>query len=80
MSKYRAIANFSDLQDGGREYFPGDGYPREGLDASPERIEELSTSNNRQGRPLIEAFDDSPAPDAPSEEEKPKRARKKKAP
>ena len=46
---------FSDLQDSNYLYDIGDEYPRSGLEVSPERIAELSGSNNLQGVPLIKA-------------------------
>lgn len=46
---------FTDLQDNDHPYEPGDVYPREGLDPSPERIAELAGTNNRRGEPLITA-------------------------
>lgn len=58
---YKVIQSFYDLQDyketkGGRVchlYRVGDEYPRTGLKPSEERIRELSSDSNRQGRPLI---------------------------
>ena len=32
----------------------GDTFPRKGVEVKPERIAELSGSNNKQGTPLIE--------------------------
>lgn len=51
---YKVINYFTDLQDNGFAYNVGDTYPRNGLKVSPERIAELSGSNNKQGKPLIE--------------------------
>jgi len=53
--KYRVIKMFTDLQDKEYAYQVGDTYPREGLSPTDERIAELSSSRNRQGKPLIEA-------------------------
>ncbi len=50
---YKVIAYFTDLQDKNHEYNVGDIYPREGLEVKPERIAELSGSENKQGKPLI---------------------------
>lgn len=50
---YKAIVRFTDLQDGGFKYNPGDLFPREGLEVTPERIKELSTKANRRGVPVI---------------------------
>jgi hypothetical protein len=45
---------FLDLQDNGYPYNPGDDYPREGLEPSPERIKELSSDKNLRETALIE--------------------------
>ena len=50
---YKALKTFRDLQDNAYKYQAGDIFPREGLSVSDERIEELSTSNNRRGEPMI---------------------------
>jgi hypothetical protein len=52
---YTVIRHFTDLQDKGYKYAEGDTYPREGYTPSAERIEMLSTANNRQRTVLIEA-------------------------
>lgn len=59
---YKVIKPFGDLQDAkqtkdGTFYYTydiGDEYPRQGYTPSPERVEELSGSDNKQGTPLIE--------------------------
>lgn len=48
-----AIKLFTDLQDKDHLYNEGDPFPREGLEVSEDRIKELSSSNNKQGTPLI---------------------------
>lgn len=48
------IKFFTDLQDNDHEYKVGDTFPREGKEVSPARIQELSTSVNAQGTPLIQ--------------------------
>lgn len=45
---------FKDLRDKGYIYKKGDEYPRDGLKPSKKRIEELSTTNNKIGKILIE--------------------------
>lgn len=50
---YKAISYFKDMKDNMHSYFPGDTFPRDGLSVSDERIEELSTANNRRGKPVI---------------------------
>lgn len=51
---YKVIKYFTDLQDNNHEYKVGDTYPRQGLEASQERIACLAGSNNLQKQPLIE--------------------------
>ena len=51
---YKALVYFKDLQDNRYAYNAGDVYPRKGLEVSEERIAELSGSNNRMGKPVIE--------------------------
>lgn len=57
---YKVINYFTDLQDNDFAYNVGDVYPRKGLNVSPERITELSGSNNKQGKPLIEEVKEPP--------------------
>lgn len=51
---YRVIKRFIDLKDGNHAYSVGDVFPRDGIDATSERIEELASDRNRLGVPLIE--------------------------
>lgn len=51
---YKVIHYFTDLQDFNHPYKVGDVFPRLGLSVSDNRLKELSSSNNRQGKPLIE--------------------------
>lgn len=52
--KYEAIQDFKDLQDGGKVYLVGDSYPKPAnKKIKKERIEELLSSDNKQGRPVI---------------------------
>lgn len=60
---YIVVKHFTDLQDHGYKYAEGDTYPRKGYEPSAERIEMLSTKNNRQKTELIEAVPESPAED-----------------
>ena len=71
---YKALVFFRDTQDNNHVYRVGDLYPREGYEPTKERLESLSSNNNKQGKPVIELTDE-----APVVEEKPKRGRKKKA-
>lgn len=50
---YKVLRRFTDLQDNRYLYQPGDEYPRAGLDVSEDRIDELSSSNNRRHVALI---------------------------
>ncbi len=55
---YRVIKAFTDMQDNNYAYDPKDParntYPRKGLNVLQSRINELASSKNRQGVPLIE--------------------------
>lgn len=50
---YKVIKAFTDLQDNNYEYKENDVFPRKDFEVLPSRYKELSTSANRQGRPLI---------------------------
>lgn len=56
---YRVIAHFCDLQDANHAYQKGDTFPREGIEVTEERLKELETEKNKQGRPLIEYVEES---------------------
>ena len=51
---WRVKVRFIDLQDGNHRYIAGDTFPRDGVEVSSERIEELATDKNRRGIALIE--------------------------
>lgn len=55
---YKVLVKFTDLQDNRYAYKAGDIFPREGLKVSVDRINELSTSANRRGIPLIEKIEE----------------------
>lgn len=57
---YKAIVNFTDLQDNGRSYKAGDVYPREGYTPTNKRIAELSETANKLGKPVVEYIEDEP--------------------
>ena len=59
---------FCDLQDSNHVYSAGDTFPRDGMEVSAERIDELAGHRNRLGVPLIA-----------ESAEKPKKARKTKS-
>lgn len=58
MKKYEVISYFTDLRDYDHAYNVGDEFPRQGVNVSEERIAELSSSKNKQRRPLIKAVED----------------------
>lgn len=51
--EYEVIHFFTDLQDSGHPYKPGDKFPRDGINVNESRIRELSGTGNRQKKPLI---------------------------
>lgn len=51
---YRVICKFADLHDNDHIYEIGDTYPREGIDVTENRINELASSGNKIRKPLIE--------------------------
>lgn len=77
---YKVIKTFTDLQDDNHKYITGDTYPRNGVEVSKERIEELSTKKNRRGIILIEKIDEPVSDESQAEvvEAPKKRGRKKK--
>lgn len=60
---YRVIAFFTDLQDNGHAYNPGDEFPRKGVKVSDERIAELASDKNRQHKPLIQSVEEKKKPE-----------------
>lgn len=62
---YKAICYFTDLQDNKHPYNVGDIFPRNGLNVNEERIKELSGSDNRQRKPLIQLIEDYPEESSP---------------
>lgn len=62
MAKYKVIKYFTDLQDNEHAYKTGDTFPREGLEVSEKRLEELASANNKRGVALIELVEDFPMP------------------
>ena len=72
---YRVLEFFTDLQDNGYEYQPGDIFPRAGLTVSEGRYKELSGTENKRRMRLIELQEETPEKaDAPK-----KRGRRKDA-
>ena len=50
---YKVVKYFEDLTDNRYPYNEGDTFPRKGLKVSDERIDELSSTNNKRGEVLI---------------------------
>lgn len=78
---FKVIELFRDLNDGGYLYKVGDTYPRKGFTPNPGRIEELSSSSNKRGTPLIVEVKAEKPKEVKTETveapEKPKKAKKK---
>lgn len=55
---YKVIHYFTDLQDFNHPYNVGDVFPRIGMNVTEDRLKELSSNKNKQGKPLIEKIDD----------------------
>lgn len=68
MKKYEVIDFFTDLRDYDHPYNVGDEFPRHGVTVSEERLAELSSDKNRQGRPLIKAVEVSNITDSTKED------------
>ncbi len=54
---YKVIEYFTDNQDNGYAYNVGDEYPRQGYEPSAERIQELTTTNNKRHMVFIKPID-----------------------
>lgn len=74
---YKVIVKFTDLKDNNYAYAVGDVFPRTGVEASKERLTELSTSANRRGFPLIEKVEEAEAVEKVETAKKEKGRRKK---
>ncbi|MGO4887072.1 hypothetical protein ACJ2A9_04880 [Anaerobacillus sp. MEB173] len=57
MSKYIVVKDFTDLEDNNHVYRTGDKFPRKGR-VKKERLEELSSTQNKRGIILIEKVGD----------------------
>lgn len=55
MWRYKVVHKFRDLQDNDYIYNVGDIYPRDNVAVSKDRLNELKTSKNKIGIPLIKA-------------------------
>src|SRR5690625_2766224 len=56
--EYVVVVDWTDLQDNNHVYRKDDPFPREGVEVSDERIEELSTTKNRRKEVLIKEVAD----------------------
>ena len=68
---YRVVRYFTDLQDNNYAYNAGDKFPRVGMEVSNDRINELLSNQNKQGRQLIQyvdEFEEEVAKDSPVSE------------
>ena len=54
---YKVIHQFLDLQDENHHYKVGDAFPRNGKKVTAKRISELSGSENKIHKPLIEKIE-----------------------
>jgi len=57
---YKVVRAFKELKHEGHIYNVGDAYPKEGFKATKARIEELSTTKNKNGRVYIEEVKEAP--------------------
>jgi hypothetical protein len=64
---YKVIKYFTDLHDMDHPYNVGDTFPREEIEVTQERVEELASGNNKQNTPLIEKVEDAETPTEESE-------------
>lgn len=55
---YKVVNYFTDLQDDNHPYNVGDTFPREGAKATKKRLAELSSTDNKQGKVLIEKVEE----------------------
>ena len=55
---FKVIDRFEDLKDNSHPYEIGDIFPREGVKVSKARLKELSTSENKRGKPVIVLVED----------------------
>lgn len=62
---YKVLAYFTDLQDNNHPYDEGDIFPRDGLSVSENRLQELSSTQNRRKIKLIELVEDKQEPPKP---------------
>lgn len=61
MAIYVAIDYFEDTKDDKTAYKPGTIYPRSGVKVSKARFEELASTSNAKGVPVIQLLNELPA-------------------
>lgn len=62
MAKYQVLVDFKDLQDGNKIYRKGDVYPRPAnKKVGNDRLNELLSSDNNFGKPIIKEVENSKA-------------------
>lgn len=66
--KYEVVKYFTDATDDHFAYHTGDKFPRDGVEVSENRINDLLTGNNKRGVALIKAVEEK----KPKTEETPK--------
>lgn len=76
--KYEVVRYFTDLQDNDYAYNVGDTFPRDGLEVSEERINELTSKDNKQGVVLIKPVEEKQAEAAPEAKAEPEAEKKPK--
>ena len=64
---YKVICYFTDLQDFNHPYDEGDIFPRQGVTVSQERLNELASSKNKRGKPLIKLVEEVKEVETPTE-------------
>lgn len=57
---YRVVTTFCDLQDNNHVYYPGDTFPRDGVEVDANRVAYLAGNGNRLGVPVIEEVNEKP--------------------
>lgn len=75
---YKALIEFTDLQDKGHVYHAEDIYPREGHTPNDKRVKELASTDNKLGRAVIAEVDEPVKVETPAAPEKKPRRRKPK--
>lgn len=75
---YKALREFTDLQDRGYVYHAGDIYPHKGYAPNDKRINELASKGNRLGTAVIAKYDEPSTAEITSAVEPEKKPRRRK--